>query len=148
MLWNNGAPAVRPTGVTRRTQPTAWSVLPVLLPILGIFMLVLIIAALSGSGPRRRVGSPPVPPSPLPSVAASGVAYPFVLEVRCGVGYADFSGRWWRADSPEATPTSPDGYAYEGGTMTLISAVRAEFRRNDGSTMDFLPYPGSPPPCG
>ena len=75
-------------------------------------------------------------------------AYPYYLDIRCGVGYADFSGHWWRADSPEATPSEPDGHFTQYGTMTLVSAVRAEFRRDDGSTLDVHRLAGSPPPCG
>lgn len=101
--------------------------------------------ATSCSGDQRVYGS--VPPPPIPSVAVTGSPYLYYLYVHCGIRYANFSGHWWEADTPQPEPSAAHGYEEAYGTMTLISAEHARFQGRGVPTVDFHPYLGTPPAC-
>ena len=84
-----------------------------------------------------------------------GTSYPYRLYTHCGVEFASFAGRWWRAEPPQAEPMPPPvttgvGH-YDGttvGTMTWVANDRIRFVSNDGRlAADFLPYDREPPSC-
>ncbi|WP_280669098.1 MULTISPECIES: hypothetical protein [unclassified Kitasatospora] len=74
-------------------------------------------------------------------------AYPYYLNIHCGIRFADFSGRWWEADTPAPAPTAAGAYTEAYGTMTLIAANHARFQGDGVPTVDFHPYTGTPPAC-
>jgi hypothetical protein len=80
-----------------------------------------------------------------------GVAYPYVLYTHCGVLSAYFDGRLWLADPPltEGSANPPRGWGNpsDEGTMTLVSAGRAEFRSARGNVARFVPAHGAPNPA-
>jgi hypothetical protein len=74
---------------------------------------------------RLRLG----PASPVP-----GEAYPFDLYTHCGLGFARFGGRTWRAERPAPEPRPLPGAGgrtrytgYTAGTMTLVEEGTARF---------------------
>jgi hypothetical protein len=109
---------------------------------------------------------PPAPVAPsleittLPADPELGVAYPFDLYSHCGIGFARFAGRTWRAEPPRHEPrplpdaggvTTYDGYT--PGTMTLVSEDTARFlvdperAADDGTPIVFHPTTVEPPLC-
>jgi hypothetical protein len=80
-----------------------------------------------------------------------GVAYPYVLYTHCGILSASFDGRLWLADPPltdgSGNPQPGWGNPAEEGTMTLVSADRAEFRSEGGNVARFVPARGAPDPA-
>jgi hypothetical protein len=92
-------------------------------------------AAAPAAVPRAVVD--PVNPHNLrlgPTSPRLGVAYPFDLYSHCGIDFAHFGGRIWRAERAMAEPrTLPDANgevaytAYTAGTMTLLDDTTARF---------------------
>ena len=69
-----------------------------------------------------------------PATPGRGVAYPFDLYSHCGIDFARFGGRIWRAQTPLPEPrTLPDAKgittytSYTAGTMTLLDDEIARF---------------------
>jgi hypothetical protein len=64
---------------------------------------------------------------------------------------AYFDGRLWLADPPltdgSGNPQSGWGNPADEGTMTLVSADRAEFRSEGGNVARFVPARGAPDPA-
>lgn len=93
--------------------------------------------------------------TPAPPAASAGptlgVPYAHMLYVHCGIRYAKFDGRWWRAE-PEVPEEALDPDlrmdAYTAGTMVLVSAVEARFVRSAPDlVVTFRPLALEPPPC-
>ena len=82
-------------------------------------------------------GRPPCGPG-----AEVGVAYPLIVSTRCGVRFARFDGRVWRA-VPELVKgdRQPAGWddRPEVGAMTLVSPTLARFTSKRGGAARFVP---------
>ena len=131
--------------MTMRARPAARALFLLAAPAAGILAVVLLAESCSGSSHAGVYGTVPAPA--IPSNAVTGRPYEYYLYIHCGIRYANFSGHWWEADAPQPTPSAAYGYTEEYGTMTLISTARARFRSDDGDTIDFHPYIGTPPAC-
>jgi hypothetical protein len=90
-------------------------------------------ATSSTDSARPRVG---------PGEAAAGTPYPFDLYVHCGGQYTRFADRVWKADNPPGNLLPRPGAdgttkvtGYVPGTMTLVSADRADFVVDAGSVV-------------
>ena len=68
-----------------------------------------------------------------------GIAYRYALYTHCGIRYAWFDGRLWRA----APPLSKRGWREPSqvGTMRLRSRTRADFRASPRRLARFRPAP-------
>jgi hypothetical protein len=115
-------------------------------PAAGVLAALLLAVSCSGSSGQRFYGTVTAPL--IPSDAVTGSPYEYYLYIHCGIRYADFSGHWWEADTPQPAPSEAHGYPEDYGTMTLTSASKARFRGDDGDTIDFHPFPDAPAPCG
>jgi hypothetical protein len=88
--------------------------------------------------------------------AKVGIDYRYELPTHCGVEYAFFSGRWWRATprlyEGDAKVNPPPGWGNptEPGTMRLVSRGEARFEGDSGNTARFKPGPKGGPgtTCG
>ena len=82
-------------------------------------------------------GRPPCGPG-----AELDVAYPLVVWTRCGVRFARFDGRLWRA-VPELVEGDRPPAAWDDrpelGAMTLVSPAAARFRSKSGGVARFAP---------
>jgi hypothetical protein len=81
-----------------------------------------------------------------------GVAYPFDVSSHCGIHYAVFAGRIWKA--VKAVPESSGiGYLYTPGTMTLLDPNTLLFTIDTTTvhttveTVTFHPTTDQPPGC-
>jgi hypothetical protein len=111
-------------------------------------------SAPSRSAPAGTVtGGPPAPPGTNlatgPDSPAVGNSYRYDLFVHCGIRYAQFGGRWWRADPMQPEPmTTYGGGLYVPGTMALVTADEARFTSDTPKvTATFRPLAGDPEPC-
>jgi hypothetical protein len=111
----------------------------------------------SAPGPSAPTGAatggPPAPPGTElatgPDNPAVGTSYRYDLFVHCGVRYAKFGGRWWRADPEQPEPrTTYGGGLYVPGTMALVAADEARFTSDTPKvSATFRPLAGDPEPC-
>ena len=92
-----------------------------------------------GQTSHQAYGVRAVPPTP--TAVATGIAYPYYLQIRCGIRFAQFAGHWWEADSPGPAPSAAGTYPEAYGTMTLIDATHARFQGEGVPTVDFHTYP-------
>jgi hypothetical protein len=86
--------------------------------------------------PVRALVEPvdPLNPRTGPSAAEVGRTYPFDLYTHCGIEYAPFGGKTWKAVTPLPEPRAKAGEdgitvysGYTAGTMTLVDASTARF---------------------
>jgi hypothetical protein len=95
-----------------------------------------------------------------PADAKVGETYPFDLFTQCGIDFAEFDGRTWRAEAPLPAPApkaNPDGVmaftGYTAGTMTLMDDSTAYFLADLRYTdlaeplVVFTPASGEPEAC-
>ena len=83
--------------------------------------------------PGRAAPEPPAEPAGL-TVRMLGRTYPFDLYTHCGIEYAPFGGKTWKAVTPLPEPRAKAGEdgitvysGYTAGTMTLVDASTARF---------------------
>jgi hypothetical protein len=93
-------------------------------------------AAVTADLPARALVEPvdPLNPRTGPAVAEVGRTYPFDLYTHCGIEYAPFGGKTWKAVTPLPEPRAKAGEdgitvysGYTAGTMTLVDASTARF---------------------
>jgi len=93
-------------------------------------------AAVTRDLPARALVEPvdPLNPRTGPDAAEIGRTYPFDLYTHCGIEYAPFGGKTWRAITPLPEPRAKPGEngitvysGYTAGTMTLVDASTARF---------------------
>jgi hypothetical protein len=90
-------------------------------------LFVVVVGALSGCGAGPAASAaPPPPPTEAP--------VPFRLLTHCGIEWAKFEGRIWRAEHPRPAPAdvvASDGLihvdGYTEGTMTRLGPDRVRF---------------------
>jgi hypothetical protein len=93
-------------------------------------------SAVTANLPARALVEPvdPLNPRTGPAAAEIGRTYPFDLYTHCGIEYAPFGGKTWRAITPLPEPRAKAGEdgitvysGYTAGTMTLVDAATARF---------------------
>jgi hypothetical protein len=86
--------------------------------------------------PARALVEPvdPLNPRTGPGAAEVGRTYPFDLYTHCGIEYAPFGGKTWKAVTPLPEPRAKAGEngitvysGYTAGTMTLVDTSTARF---------------------
>jgi hypothetical protein len=100
-------------------------------------------ASRAATAPAAVPSVDPAHPRLGPARVAVGEPFSFDLYAHCGGEYATFSGRTWRAGNPPGNLLpKPDAAGvtkvtgYVTGTMTLISADRAEFTVDPAGVVD------------
>jgi hypothetical protein len=93
-------------------------------------------SAVTADLPARALVEPvdPLNPRTGPAAAEVGRTYPFDLYTHCGIEYAPFGGKTWKAITPGPEPrvkAGEDGVTvysgYTAGTMTLVDESTARF---------------------
>ena len=93
-------------------------------------------AAVTADLPARALVEPvdPLNPRTGPAAAEVGRTYPFDLYTHCGIEYAPFGGKTWKAITPRPEPRPKAGEngitvynGYTAGTMTLVDTFTARF---------------------
>jgi hypothetical protein len=113
--------------------------------------------ALTACGAGATAAEPPPPPTAVEPIKSP---QPVRLLTRCGIEWAKFDGRTWRATlsrpEPADLPDSSGLIHYDGftkGTMTLLAPDRARFDVTDPLVkpipggVDFTPTDEAPPLC-
>ena len=84
----------------------------------------------AGAGGAGR----PAQPAHRPGGGGIGGTYPFDLYTHCGIEYAPFGGKTWKAITPRPEPRPKAGEngitiynGYTAGTMTLVDTFTARF---------------------
>ena len=115
----------------------------------GVALLVLALGCAIAVAPRFA-SSADGAGRPATSMEPVGSVQPYRLLIHCGIEFAMFDGRWWRAEVTQERPReepSPDPNFIDG-TMTRIAHDRIHFRSSDGQVnVDFIAYDGQPALC-
>ncbi|HJY99764.1 MAG TPA: hypothetical protein VJ305_03530, partial [Streptosporangiaceae bacterium] len=91
------------------------------------------------ASPAPTPASPSRPSHPATATASAPVAY--TLYTHCGIDEADISSHWYEADHPlsDGNGNPPPGWGNpdQPGTITMLSAITAEFRDSLGHVVRF-----------
>ncbi|QFZ19725.1 hypothetical protein [Saccharothrix syringae] len=94
------------------------------------------------------------PLSPAPGEPVIGTRYAYDLYVHCGIEFAAFAGRTWKAEQPlpepRPTPDERGITTYTGylpGTAVLVDRDTLEFANDRVGTVRFHPVDQEPSPC-
>lgn len=93
------------------------------------------------------------PSGPAPEVEhpVVGESYPHNLFTHCGVTFAQFGQRLWKAFTPlvEEGVNAPRGWGnpFQAGTVTLLTMDRLRFTAEGREPVDFYPTDETPVPC-
>jgi hypothetical protein len=108
---------------------------------------ILAAAALTGCASQPVNASDP---GSNPTAVPAGATVAYQLSTHCGIGWEYIGGRWFEAQPPlsDGAGNAPQGWGnpYDAGTITMLSATKAEFRDPAGHSVILVLQPDATGP--